>query len=201
MRVLITGGNGDLAYFLSDKLRDIGYIVDSPSRLELDVSQPSSVEMFFKDKKYDVVINAAGTLYSSLIADSDPLLWVKDIEVNLIGTYLVSRMAIKVNENVKLFNVGSTAAFNNYKDWTSYCAAKAGVVTLSKGLHLDGYNINVFCPGAIETKLRSSLNINNPNVMTIEEGASPILRALFEGESGKLYFYRKHEYREESLSN
>ncbi|MDN3490851.1 MULTISPECIES: SDR family oxidoreductase [unclassified Pseudoalteromonas] len=201
MKVLITGGNGDLASFLSDELNRLGYLVDAPNRLELNVSEPSSVEMYFKDKKYDVVINAAGTLYSSLIADSDPRLWIKDIEVNLIGTYLVSRMAIKENAAVQLFNIASTAAFNNYKDWTSYCSAKAGVVTLSKGLHLDGYNINVFCPGAIETKLRSSLTINNPNVMTIEEGAAPILKALLEGDNGKLYFYRKHEYREELLPN
>lgn len=199
MRVLITGGNGDFAKYLACKLNKLGYTVDTPSRLELDVSQPDSVDVFFKDKAYDIVINAAGTLYSSLVIDSDPILWIKDIEVNLIGTYLVSREALKGNEKIKLFNIASTAAFNSYKDWTSYCSAKAGVVTLSKGLFLNGYDISVFCPGAIDTKLRAGLAINNPNVMTLEEAATPILKALTGDESGKLYFYRKHEYKEELL--
>lgn len=201
MRVLITGGNGCLASYLTDKLRLLGNVVDSPSRTELDVTKISSVEAFLQSKNYDLVINSAGTLYSSLVADSDPLLWIKDIEVNLIGTYLVSRMALKENPNVKLFNIASTAAFNNYKDWTSYCAAKAGVLTLSRGLYLDGYNINVFCPGAIETKLRKGLSIDNPNVMTIDEGAAPILKALAANETGKLFFYRSNEYKIIPLSD
>lgn len=199
MNILITGGQGDLAKYVAIELAKEGHTVDSPSRHELNVASIESVTNYFESNHYDVVINAAGTLYSSLIVDSDPELWIRDIEVNLIGSYLISRAAIQTNKVVKLINIASTAAFNSYKDWTSYCAAKAGVVTLSKGLHKDGYNIVVLCPGAIETKLRNGLAINNPNVMTIAEGALPIFNAVKNDQNGKLFFYRKHESREELL--
>ncbi|MBH0038945.1 SDR family oxidoreductase [Pseudoalteromonas sp. SWN166] len=200
MNILITGGQGDLAKFITLHLLQIGHNVDSPSRKELDVTVIDSVNEFFEGKQYDVVINAAGTLYSSTVAESEPSLWIRDIEVNLIGTYLISRAAIKADRQVHLVNISSTAAFNSYKDWTSYCASKAGVVTLSKGLHKDDCNVTVMCPGAVHTKLRNGLLIDNPNVMTLAEGAKPILDAISMKKSyGKLFFYRKNESYEEEL--
>lgn len=199
MRVLISGGQGDLAKYIHNELVKLGFSVDAPSRQELDISSIEQTESYFVGKQYDIVVNAAGTLYSSLIADSDPELWIRDIQVNLIGTYLLSRLAVKANSEVKLVNIASTAAFNSYKDWTSYCAAKAGVVTLSKGLNSDGYKVTVLCPGAIDTKIRDSLTINNPNVMSIPEGAQPILDAIVSDQTGKLFFYRKGESRIEQL--
>ncbi|WP_392352673.1 SDR family NAD(P)-dependent oxidoreductase [Pseudoalteromonas rhizosphaerae] len=199
MNILITGGQGDLAKFLTQSLTAAGHQVAAPSRIDLNVADPSSVEGYFSGRQFDIVINAAGTLYSCLVAESDPQLWIRDIEVNLIGTYLICRSALRANKKTKLINIASTAAFNSYKDWTSYCAAKAGVVTLSKGLHKDGYDITVLCPGAIETKLRDNLLIDNPNVMTIAEGAEPILAAINANSNGKLYFYRKNEQTEEQL--
>jgi 3-oxoacyl-[acyl-carrier protein] reductase len=199
MNVLITGGNGDLAKSIAGSLVSLGYYVFSPKRDELDVADALSVENYFKDRKFDIVINAAGTLYSSLIADSDSNEWVKDIEVNLIGTYLVSRHAVIANKNTGIFNIASTAAFNSYSDWTSYCASKAGVVVLSKGMHKDGYKICVICPGAIETKIRKNLKINNANVLSIAEGVKPIIDAVVNSKFGEIIIYRKNEYRIETL--
>jgi len=199
MRILISGGHGDLANYIHNELIKLGYSVDAPGREELDISSIEQTESYFVGKQYDIVVNAAGTLYSSLIADSEPELWIRDIKVNLIGTYLLSRLAVKTNPEVKLINIASTAAFNSYKDWTSYCAAKAGVVTLSKGLNSDGYKVTVLCPGAIDTKIRDNLSINNPNIMSVPEGAQPILDAILKDQTGKLFFYRKGESRIELL--
>lgn len=194
MNVLITGGNGDLAKYVSSRLSELAnYRVDTPSRLELDVTSPESVERYFAYHHFDVVVNCAGSLYSSLVVESDPALWINDIQTNLIGSYLVSRMALKSNHQCRIVNIASTAAFNAYKDWTSYCAAKAGVIKLTQGLAKDGYNIVAICPGAIDTKLRGKLSINNPSVMSIEEGAAPIINAITKNEyhSGDIVFYRK----------
>jgi len=190
-KVLITGGNGDLAKALKGQI-ELEYDVDLPSKRELDVSSIKSVENYFKDKMYDIVVNAAGTLYSSLVTESDPELWVKDINVNLIGTYLVSKFSLMANEETKIINISSTAAFNSYKDWTSYCASKAGVIKLSLGMVKNGEDVIILCPGAIETKIRNGLQVINSNIMSIEEGVQPLLKAI-KGQyiSGDVVFYRK----------
>lgn len=192
MKVLITGGNGDLAKKVAATLDD-SYQVIAPMRTELDVTSQESVAMFFASRSFDVVINCAGSLYSSHVVDSEPDLWINDIQTNLIGSYLVARMALIKNKHCRVINIASTAAFNAYKDWTSYCAAKAGVIKLTQGLAKDGYNVIAICPGAIDTKLRGGLMINNPNIMTIEEGVNPIIIAVTTKEynAGDIIFYRK----------
>ncbi|MFN1551698.1 SDR family NAD(P)-dependent oxidoreductase [Vibrio natriegens] len=194
-KVLVTGGNGDIAKAISENLNQ-KYIVETPERNELDVSSIESVDSFFSNRSFDIVINNAGTLYSSTVVDSDPHLWIRDISVNLIGTYLVSRASVRKNKRVRVINISSTAAFNSYLDWTSYCASKAGVLKLSMGMVKDGYDVVTICPGAIDTKLRDEVDIVNPNVMTVSEGIKPIIEAV-EGvyESGNVIFYRKGEKR------
>ncbi len=192
-RMLITGGGSDIAKYLSSVfLADQEFCVVSPCRSELDVASIESVDAYFSDETFDVVINCAGSLYSSTLVDSDPLRWINDIQSNLIGTYLVSRMALRKNKDCLIINIASTAAFNAYKDWTSYCAAKSGVIKLTQGMYKDGYRAIAICPGAINTKLRDGLSINNPNVMTVDEGTAPIISAVRGGyQAGDIIFYRK----------
>lgn len=191
--ILITGGSGDIAKALYNELK-LEYEVEIPSKNELNVTSPDSVDEFFKNKKFDIIINNAGTLYSSLIVDSEPDLWIRDINVNLIGTYLISRKALILNSETHIINMSSTAAYNSYRDWTSYCASKSGVLKISDGLYKDNYKINTLCPGAIDTKLRDGLLINNPNVMTIDEAIKPILDVIkLKYNNGDVIFYRKDE--------
>ncbi|CAM4280098.1 SDR family NAD(P)-dependent oxidoreductase [Vibrio agarivorans] len=193
IQVLITGGNGDIAKALKAALIvSQDYDIHTPSRTELDVTLIDSVKTYFQKRHFDIVINAAGTLYSARIEESDPELWIKDINVNLIGVYLCCKFTLAQNNETRVINIASTAAYNAYKDWTSYCASKAGVLKLSGGLVHDGYDVVAMCPGAIDTKIRQKLTISNNNVMSIEEGIAPILRAVKgQYESGDIVFYRK----------
>jgi NAD(P)-dependent dehydrogenase (short-subunit alcohol dehydrogenase family) len=193
--VLLTGA-GDIANELQ-KVLSKKYVVLNPSKLHLDVTNSKSVEIFFsKLNQLDIVINLAGTLYSSKIVESDVDKWIKDINVNLIGTYLINRRALILNSKVKIINISSTAAFNSYVDWSSYCASKAGVLKISNAIALDGFDVVTLCPGAIDTKLRYGLSINNPNIMTIDEALTPILDTI-DGKysSGDIVFYRKNEFK------
>lgn len=192
-KILITGGSGDLATALKNEL-SIDNIVFAPSRDELDVTNVDSVDDYIGDMIFDIVINAAGTLYSSLILNSDPNLWIRDVKVNLIGPYLISRKVLINNRKARIINISSTAAFNHYQDWTSYCASKSGLMKLSGGLVLGGFDIVTLCPGAIDTKIRIGLSIKNDNVMNIQEGIKPIIAAV-KGlySSGDIVFYRKNQ--------
>ncbi|WP_027697981.1 SDR family oxidoreductase [Vibrio litoralis] len=193
LKILITGGNGDLAKGLYHDLSD-SYDISLPDKNELNVSSIESVSSYFRNNEFDIIVNAAGTLYSSNFLDSEPEKWIRDIEVNLIGTYLISRFGIEKNKNVVILNISSTAAYASYSDWTSYCAAKAGVMKLSSGMLKEGFNIITLCPGAIDTKIRNGLKINNPNVMTLSEGIQPIKDSIKgKYKSGDIVFYRKNE--------
>ncbi|HCT8191021.1 SDR family oxidoreductase [Morganella morganii] len=196
MEILITAKNSDLTKYLSNKIKEKEHIITTPSKEELNVSDRESVEKYFQDKKFDAVINCAGSLYSSTIVESEPDKWINDINTNLIGTYLINKFALLKNRDCQIINISSTAAFNAYNDWSSYCASKAGVLKISQALYKDSYNVITLCPGAIQTKLRDGLTIENPNVMTVEEGCQPIIDALMGSyPNGSIVFYRKNEFK------
>lgn len=194
MRMLITGGGGDLSQIFCKLLSPLGDI-DCPTRAEMDVTDVDSVENYIGDTRYDIVINNAGVLHSAVLKDSDPLRWINDINVNLIGTYLVTRKVADNNISVKIINISSTAAFNAYKDWSSYCCSKAGVVTFTKCLASDGYNAYCLCPGAIDTKFRKQFNITNPNIMDAQTVGNVLLDVVNgKYKAGDILFFRKNEF-------
>ncbi|MCE7626714.1 SDR family oxidoreductase [Vibrio fluvialis] len=192
MKILLTG-YGDLATAIAEHYSGVHEIY-LPSREELDVTSTESVRKFFENICPDIVVNLAGTLYSSSIINSDEELWIRDINVNLVGTYLINKFALRKNKHIKLINISSTAAYNSYFDWTSYCASKAGVIKISNGLAIEGYDVVTLCPGAIDTKIRNGLKIKNPNVMDVQDGIKPIIDAI-EGKYsfGDIVLYRKNE--------
>jgi 3-oxoacyl-[acyl-carrier protein] reductase len=194
LNVLITGGAGDWASSFKEQHLQ-RFDITTVSRKELDVSSPEAVANFFADKSFDVVINNAGSIHPARFADADPHKWINDINVNLIGTFLVSQAAVKAKPDTQIINISSTAAFNAYGNWSSYCSAKAGVLTLSKSLANDGYEAYCVCPGAIDTKFRDGLNLSNANAMTCEHLSTYIVD-IIDGkyQSGDVLFIRKDEF-------
>lgn len=194
LSVLITGGAGDWASSFKEQHQQ-RFDITTVSRKDLDVSSPEAVANFFADKSFDIVINNAGSIHPARFADADPQKWINDINVNLIGTFLVSQAAVKARPDTQIINISSTAAFNAYGNWSSYCSAKAGVLTLSKSLANDGYEAYCVCPGAIDTKFRDGLNLSNANAMTCEH-LSKYIVDIIDGkyQSGDVLFIRKDEF-------
>lgn len=196
-RLLITGGRGDWAQSF---VATHGHLYDiaTPGREQLDVSSERSVVDYFaaQEKPFDIVINNAGTIHPKTILESDTEKWINDIQVNLVGVYLVSKSALKMNRETQLIHVSSTAGFNAYKDWSSYCASKAGVITLSKSLAADGFNSICMCPGAIDTKFRDKFDIPNNNVLTCEAFTAyidDVLKGQYN--AGDVLFIRANEFK------
>lgn len=194
MKILITGGAGDWAVSFQ---RQYGtqYDITNIARQDLDVTSADAVADFFNTQKFDVVINNAGSIHPERILDADPQKWMNDINVNLIGTFLVSKYALHKNKQTIIINISSTAGFNAYANWSSYCAAKAGVITFSKSLANDNFEVYCVCPGAIDTKFRDGLNLSNANAMNCEHLSNYIIDIL-EGKytSGDVLFIRKDEF-------
>ncbi|MBF7073106.1 SDR family oxidoreductase [Glaciecola sp. MH2013] len=193
-KILITGGAGDWAKSFTQH-HGADYDIVTCGRNELDVSSIESVQAFFANRKFDIVINNAGSIHPKRVVEADAQKWINDINVNLIGTFLVSKAALEKNERTTIINISSTAGFNAYNNWSSYCSAKAGVITFSKCLANDNYESYCVCPGAIDTKFRDGLNLSNANAMTSEHLSSYIVDIL-DGKyhSGDVLFIRKDEF-------
>jgi len=58
MKILITGGQGYIAKSITNSLWE-NYHILSPGKKELDLTDRKSVDNFFKDKQFDIVIHTA----------------------------------------------------------------------------------------------------------------------------------------------
>lgn len=192
--ILITGGAGDWAKNFNESFND-QFEISTPNRTELDVSCQQSILAYFQDKKFDIVINNAGSIHPHRILETDSAQWINDINVNLIGTFLITKSALIANKATTIINISSTAGFNAYPDWSSYCSAKAGVITLSKCLAKDDVNIYCLCPGAIATKFRDKFDLPNDNAMDCNVMSDHIIDIIAgKYNAGDVLFFRKNEF-------
>lgn len=156
-KVLITGGNGGIALAIKDELESEGYEVYSPGRQEMDVTDPTSIEKVVSEFIPDILINAAGYVVPQSVKDADIVSTKKHIEINLLGTFYCTQIALKYNPCLDIVNVGSAASVAPHATWSEYCASKAGVVMATKCWAEDGLYSVVISPGRTKTKMRKAL--------------------------------------------
>jgi NADP-dependent 3-hydroxy acid dehydrogenase YdfG len=129
---------------------------------QLDVTDQTSVDNFVKaiaGRKVDLLVNNAGGAFdSSSVLDSDPAVWAKSYEVNVIGavrmTKALAPSMIKAG-NGHIVIISSTAGHVAYENGGSYVAAKFAERSLANTLRLElnGTPIRVteIAPGMVKT--------------------------------------------------
>lgn len=184
--IVITGGMGDIAQAIKRELEQ-EYIIYTPGRDELDVTDVQKVSNYFDKIVPDVLINNAGYVFPMSIAKCDILSEKKAIDINLFGTFNCTAAVLSKNQEAKVINIGSSAATKVHGTWSSYCASKAGVVMATKCWAEDGYDVVCVSPGRTATKMRSSLfPIEDKNTLLRTADFAKIIRMVVEGkyESG-----------------
>jgi meso-butanediol dehydrogenase / (S,S)-butanediol dehydrogenase / diacetyl reductase len=131
----------------------------------------------------DVVCNVAGVGGFSHTHETTDEEWRRQIDVNLTGTFLVCRAAVRrwgavLAENPKRYrrrrsataaevvprpvivNVASSAGLMGQPYSAAYCASKGGVVQLTRALAVEyleaGFRVNAVAPGGVDTPLIQS---------------------------------------------
>tara|TARA_R110000850_G_scaffold167905_4_gene292926 strand:+ start:5900 stop:6547 length:648 start_codon:yes stop_codon:yes gene_type:complete len=163
---IITGGQGDLATTTASALRNAGYEVHTPGRDALDVLSATSIDQYFKSvKKLDLLINNAGITRDGLFSRQTNDDWTPVIDTHLKGTHLCSQAATRIMIRQRfghIINVGSFSALTPPAGQTSYAAAKAGIIGLTKSYakEFGKRNIQVNCvlPGFLDTRMTKDLS-------------------------------------------
>lgn len=111
-------------------------------------------------KTIDVLINNAGNAHGLSPFDEADLEDLEAmIDINVKGLIYVSKAIIpllKKSSNAHIVNISSIAGKEVYANGTTYCASKAAVEALSKGMRFDllpyGIKVSNVAPGAVETE-------------------------------------------------
>jgi NAD(P)-dependent dehydrogenase (short-subunit alcohol dehydrogenase family) len=106
------------------------------------------------------MVNNAGIRNYGLVHEIAEEDWDAVIEVNLKGVFLSARAAaacMREQQSGAIVSISSVAAFGGIRQRGNYCAAKAGVSSLTRVMASElaefGVRVNAVAPGSVETDL------------------------------------------------
>ena len=177
---IVTGASSGIGAATARALADTGYDVIACSRRmdrldalageneaitahHLDITDQKSVDQLvsdLSDRKVSILVNNAGGAFDAAsVLDSDPAVWSKTYDLNVVGTVrMVKAFAplMQANGNGHIVIISSTAGHVAYENGGSYVAAKHAETSLARTLRLElnGLPIRVteIAPGMVKTE-------------------------------------------------
>lgn len=110
--------------------------------------------------RLDILFNNAGTFVPNDAVVCSEEEWDEQVDTSLKGTFLMSKFALPF-----MIEQGGGSIINNASGWglvggdraVAYCAAKGGVVLMTKAMAIDhgpqGVRVNCICPGDTVTPM------------------------------------------------
>jgi NAD(P)-dependent dehydrogenase (short-subunit alcohol dehydrogenase family) len=130
-----------------------------------DVSSLEFIDLIVKttEEKFgtiDILVNNAGVSMLNKAVDLAVEQWDRTMSINLRAPFFLSRSVAKVmqkNGGGRIVNIASQAAVIALDKHVSYCASKAGMVSMTQVLAIewagDGITVNAVSPTVVETPL------------------------------------------------
>lgn len=112
----------------------------------------------------DILVNNAGVNQDRVIWKMTEEAWDEVLATDLKGAFNYIRAVVPIFREKKYGKIVTVSSINGLRGkfgQSNYAAAKAGVIGLSKSvareLGASGVNVNVVCPGLIETEMIKSM--------------------------------------------
>ncbi|MBZ0157872.1 MAG: 3-oxoacyl-[acyl-carrier-protein] reductase [Alphaproteobacteria bacterium] len=169
VNIVVVDVNLDIAQSAASDLERLGVRCLA---LKADVSRSSEVSGMFEAalKEFgsvEVLVNNAGITRDALLLRMKEEDWDAVININLKGTFLCSKEAVKAMSKQRygrIINIASVVAFMGNPGQANYSASKAGIVGLTKTIGKEyasrGITVNAVAPGFITTAMTDALSEN-----------------------------------------
>ena len=158
--VINYSGNAEPAEALARKIEQAG---GRATPAQADVSDAAAVARMFEAAEtafggVDVLVNNAGIMQLSRIADADDAAFDRTIAINLKGTFNTLREAAKrLRDGGRIVNISTSVVGTKFETYGIYTATKAAVEALTgvlaKELRGRSITVNAVAPGPVATEL------------------------------------------------
>ncbi len=110
--------------------------------------------------RIDILVNNAGLAIRKSVIELEECEWDLSLDVMLKGSDLLSRCAVPhmiAAGGGSIIHMGSGWALKGGANAVSYCAAKGGILNMTRAMAIDhgphGIRVNCVCPGDVDTPL------------------------------------------------
>lgn len=182
---LVTGGTSGLGEACVARFRAEGAVavtldVAGGPDHEVDVTDEAAVAaavdaVVAEHGRLDIVVNSAGVPGGGPVHLVELDAWRRVLDVNLTGTFLVSKHALRPmleQRSGSIINLASIEGIEGTEGGSSYNASKGGVVLLTKNMAVDygaaGIRVNCICPGFMDTPMFRSV-MDSPGMSAHKE--------------------------------
>ncbi len=166
----------DVAFCHEDDAQGAAEVVSAIQRhgrnalaVQCDVTDDAGVQAFWAESAralgpIDILVNNAGIGAQQSFDAIDLTAFDRMIAVNLRAVFHFARLAapgMQTRRWGRIINIASQLAYKGAPGLVHYCAAKAGVIGLTRALAIElagsGVLVNAIAPGMVETRLNDGL--------------------------------------------
>ncbi|KAK3139633.1 hypothetical protein QOZ80_5AG0386590 [Eleusine coracana subsp. coracana] len=141
--------------------RAISFSADVSSEAEVESMMRAAIDAW---GTLDVLVNNAGITRDALLMRMKRTQWQEVVDVNLTGVYLCAQAAATVmmkRKKGRIINIASVSGIIGNVGQANYCAAKAGVIGLTKAMAREygsrNINVNAVAPGWVASDMTAKL--------------------------------------------